>query len=223
MKKIALFQHHPECSIECCNGIIRALSSNYEIKIFTVDDNIHEVLGNVDGIMFPGGIGDSDSFFDYFSRTRSNAISSFLDNGGKYLGICMGAYWAGPRYFDILDDLDAVQYIKRESAEIRRSYGTIAQVKWNRHKPDQSTELMFFYDGCTFVGNGEYELVATYLNNEPMAIIQGNIGLIGCHPESEEFWYEEPYQYINKYWHDGKHHNLLLEFVNSLWKVGREA
>lgn len=223
MKKIALFQHHPECSIECCNGITKALSPNYEIKIFTVDDDINEVLIDVDGICFPGGIGDSDSFFDYFSRTRSNAIASFILHGGKYLGICMGAYWAGPRYFDFLDRLDAVQYIKRETAEIHRSYGTIAQVKWNRHKPDQSTELMFFYDGCTFVGDGEYELVATYINNNPMAIIQGNIGLIGCHPESEEFWYEEPYQYINKYWHKGKHHNLLLEFVNSLWKVGREA
>jgi hypothetical protein len=75
---------------------------------------------------------------------------------------------------------------------------------------------MFFYDGCTFVGDGEYELVATYLNNNPMAIIQGNVGIIGCHPESEEFWYEEPYQYINKYWHEGKHHILLLDFVNKL-------
>lgn len=223
MKKMALFQHHPESCIECCNGMIEALRSEYEVKIFTVDDNIHEVLDGMDIVAFPGGIGDSDSFFDYFSRTRSNAIFSFIENGGKYLGICMGAYWAGPRYFDFLNNLDVVQYIKRETAEIHRSYGTIAQVKWNRHKPDQSTELMFFYDGCTFVGDGEYELVATYLNNNPMAIIQGNIGLIGCHPESEEFWYEEPYQYINKYWHKGKHHNLLLEFVNSLWKVGREA
>ena len=223
MKKIALFQHHPECSIECCKGIIRALSPNYEIKIFTVDDDLNEVLNNVDAVFFPGGIGDSDSYFDLFTRTKANRISRFISEGGRYIGVCMGAYWVGSRYFDLLDKLDAVQYIKRETAEIHRSYGTVAQVKWNKHKPDQSTELMFFYDGCTFVGDGEYELVATYLNNEPMAIIQGNIGLIGCHPESEEFWYEEPYQYINKYWHKGKHHNLLLEFVNSLWKVGREA
>ena len=223
MKKLALFQHHPECSIQCCDGVKRALSPNYEIKIFTVDDDIDEVLNEVDGIVFPGGIGDSDSYHDFFTRTKANKIAAFLARGGRYIGICMGAYWAGSRYFDILDRVDAVQYIKRPTAEIHRSYGTVADIEWNRHKPDQSTELMFFYDGCTFVGNGEYELVATYLNNEPMAIIQGNIGLIGCHPESEEFWYEEPYQYINKYWHDGKHHNLLLEFVNSLWKVGREA
>ena len=223
MKTIALFNHHPECSNQCCFGVMRALEPKYRVKWFDVRSNLDEVLNESDGLFFPGGIGDSDSYFDFFTRTKANKIANFISRGGRYVGICMGAYWAGSRYFDILDRVDAIQYIKRETAEIRRSYGTIAQVKWNRHKPDQSTELMFFYDGCTFVGNGEYELVATYLNNEPMAIIQGNIGLIGCHPESEEFWYEEPYQYINKYWHDGRHHNLLLDFVNSLWKVGREA
>ena len=216
MKKLALFQHHPECSKQCCDGIVRALSPEYEINIFTVRDDIDEVLNDVDGIVFPGGIGDSDSYHDFFTRTKANKIAAFLARGGRYIGICMGAYWAGSRYFDLLDGLDAVQYIKRETAEIRRSYGTVAQVKWNRHKPDQSTELMFFYDGCTFVGDGECELVATYLNNNPMAIIQGNLGLIGCHPESEEFWYDKPYQYINKYWHDCRHHTLLLNFVDKL-------
>ena len=214
--RIALFNHHPECSDQCCFGVMRALSPKYEIKIFRVDDDLDEVLNDVDGVVFPGGIGDSDSYHDFFTRSKANKIAAFLSRGGRYIGICMGAYWAGSRYFDLLDNVDAVQYIKRETAEIRRSYGTVAQVKWNRHKPDQSTELMFFYDGCTFVGDGEYELVATYLNNNPMAIIQGNIGLIGCHPESEEFWYDKPYQYINKYWHDCRHHKLLLNFVDKL-------
>jgi glutamine amidotransferase-like uncharacterized protein len=196
--------------------MIRALSPKYDIKIFKIDYDLEEVLNDVDGVMFPGGIGDSDSYHDFFTRTKANKIAAFIARGGRYVGICMGAYWAGSRYFDILDGVDAVQYIKRETSEIRRSYGTIAQIKWNRHKPDQSKELMFFYDGCTFVGDGRYELVATYLNNDPMAIIQGNIGLIGCHPESEEFWYEKPYQYINKYWHKEKHHRLFLEFVDRL-------
>lgn len=218
MKKLALFQHHPECSRQCCDGVIRALSPNYEIKIFTVDNDIDEVLNDVDGIIFPGGIGDSDSYHDFFTRTKANKIAAFLSRGGRYIGICMGAYWAGSRYFDILDKVDAVQYITRPTADIKRSYGTVSNIEWlaEKHK-------MFFYDGCTFVGSGYYDTIAKYANDEPMAIIQGNVGLIGCHPESEEFWYEEPYQYINKFWHHGEHHQLLLEFVNSLWKVGREA
>jgi len=213
MKRIALFQHHPECSEQCCNGIIRALSPQYEVKLFTVQDNLDEVLNDVDGIVFPGGIGDSDSYFDFFTRSKANKIASFIARGGRYIGICMGAYWSGPRYFDFLDRIDAVQYIKRPTAEIRRSYGTVADIEWLGQK-----EKMFFYDGCVFTGSGYYDTIAKYANDEPMAIIQGNLGLIGCHPESEEFWYESPYQYLDGYWHDGKHHQLLLDFVNTLMK-----
>ena len=215
MKRLALFHHQPECSIECCNGMIRALSPQYEIKLFTVHDDLNEVLNDVGMVAFPGGIGDSVRYFDFFNRRRTNTIFSFLENGGKYLGICMGAYWAGPRYFDILDDLDAVQYIRRPDADVKRSYATVADIEWLGQK-----EKMFFYDGCTFTGTGRYDTIAKYANDEPMAIIQGNVGIIGCHPESEEFWFEDPYQYINKHWHKGKHHQLLLEFVNKLWRVG---
>jgi glutamine amidotransferase-like uncharacterized protein len=171
------------------------------------------VLHDSSGLFFPGGIGDSDSYHDFFTRRKANAIADYIARGGKYLGICMGAYWAGSRYFDLLDNVDAVQYIKRPTTEIKRSYGTVADIEWlgEKHK-------MFFYDGCTFVGSGHYDTVAKYANGEPMAIIQGNLGLIGCHPESEEFWYDKPYQYINKYWHDCKHHTLLLDFVDRLMK-----
>ena len=213
--KIALFQHHPECSRQCCDGVIRALSPKYEIKLFTVDDDISEVLNGCDGIFFPGGIGDSDSYFDFFTRSKANKIAEFVSSGGRYIGICMGAYWAGSRYFDLLSDVNAVQYIKRSTADIKRSYGTVADIEWLGEK-----HQMFFYDGCTFTGTGNYDTIAKYSNDEPMAIIQGNIGIIGCHPESEEFWYEEPYQYINKHWHNGKHHELLLYFVDKLWRVG---
>ena len=218
MKTIALFNHHPECSDQCCKGVMRALEPHYKVKWFTVRDDLNEVLNESDAVFFPGGIGDSDSYFDFFTRTRANRIANFISQGGRYIGICMGAYWAGSRYFDLLDGVDAVQYIKRPTAEIRRSYGTVADIEWLGQR-----EKMFFYDGCTFVGPGRYDTIAKYANVEPMAIIQGNIGIIGCHPESEEFWYEEPYKYLSGYYHDGRHHNLLLEFVDKLWKVGREA
>jgi glutamine amidotransferase-like uncharacterized protein len=213
MKKIALFHHHPECSTQCCDGVVRALSPQYEIKLFTIHDDVDEVLNDVDGIFFPGGIGDSDTYHDFFTSSKANKIAGFISRGGRYVGVCMGAYWAGSRYFDLLNKVDAVQYIKRPTADIRRSYGTVADIEWLGQK-----EKMFFYDGCTFTGSGKYDIIAKYGNDEPMAIIQGNIGLIGCHPESEEFWYEKPYQYLDKYWHNGKHHKLLLEFVNRLYQ-----
>ena len=213
MKTMALFMHHPECSEDCAYAMIHALSSNYQIRIFTEkeldDDTFFEHLAV---IAFPGGIGDSDSYPNFFTRRRANRIAEFISSGGHYLGICMGAYWAGERYFDILDGVDPVQYIKRPNADVKRSYGTVASVTWNEQKED-----MYFYDGCALIGDEtKFKTIAKYANGEPMAIIQGNIGLIGCHPEAPKYWYEKPWQYINKHYHGGRHHDLLLNFVNEL-------
>jgi glutamine amidotransferase-like uncharacterized protein len=213
MKTMALFMRHPECSEDCAYAMVHALSSNYQIRIFTEkeldDDTFFEHL---DVIAFPGGIGDSDSYPNFFTRRRANRIAEFISSGGHYLGICMGAYWAGERYFDILDGVDPVQYIKRPNADVKRSYGTVASVTWNEQKED-----MYFYDGCALIGDEtKFKTIAKYANGEPMAIIQGNIGLIGCHPEAPEYWFKKPWQYINKYYAGDRHQKLLLNFVNEL-------
>jgi glutamine amidotransferase-like uncharacterized protein len=210
MKRISIFENHPECSEDCVNGMTQALQDGYEIDRFTLDDDLEEVLSGSDIVAFPGGIGDSDTHFDFFTRRDGNKIADFLDAGGFYLGICMGAYWAGSRYFDLLDDVDATQYIKREGAATRRSYGTTESVLWNNKLED-----MFFYDGCSLVGDeSKFRTIARYVNNDPMAIIQGNIGIIGCHPESLDYWYDK--KYMRNRWHKGHHHKLLLEFVDDL-------
>ena len=213
--KIALFQHHPECSKQCCSGMIRSLSPKYTIEIFGKDDVKAGAFDSYDIIAFPGGIGDYSSYDKFFRRKAQNAVADYVAGGGRYLGICMGAYWAGSNWFDILESADTEQYIKRANADIRRSYGTVAPVVWNGRK-----ENMFFYDGCSILGDeSKFHTVARYANGDPMAIIQGRIGLIGCHPESEESWYEQPYTYIKQHWHEGKHHSLLLGFVNQLMKA----
>ena len=213
MKRMALYMHPPECSVDCVNAMVSALSSNYEIRLFNeseLDDN--DFFDNIDVVAFPGGIGDSDSYTNFFTRRRANRIAEFISSGGHYLGICMGAYWAAERYFDILDGVNAVQYIKQPNADVRRSYGTVASVTWNGQP-----EKMYFYDGCALIGDEDkFKTIARYANGDPMAIIQGRIGLIGCHPEAPLYWYEDPWQYINKHWNDGRHHALLLNFVNEL-------
>ena len=211
MPNIALFKNHPECSTQCCDGMIKALGTKYQIKIFNKDECNSDTFRDVDMVAFPGGIGDYSSFDKFFRRKAHNAVADFVANGGRYLGICMGAYWAGGHWFDILNSVDTTQYITRPGADIRRSYATVARVAWKN-----STEQMFFYDGCTFDGDQEhFHTVARYANGDPMAIIQGRIGLIGCHPESEQSWYDM-YPYIQGFWHKNKHHRLLLDFVDQL-------
>lgn len=191
---------------------MQALESGYNIRTFSRDACNPQTLKRADIVAFPGGIGDADSYDKIFRRRTGNAVADFVAQGGRYLGICMGAYWAGSYYFDILDSVDAVQYIKRPTSDIRRSYGTVAPVTWNGQ-----SENMYFYDGCALIGDeSKFTTVARYANNDPMAIIQRTVGIIGCHPESREYWYRKPWQYINQHWHRGHHHNLLLKFVDRL-------
>ena len=62
--KIALFLHQPKASIQSGNGIITALSSQYDFKIFTKHEIERGFFKNIDIVAFPGGFGDSDSY-DY--------------------------------------------------------------------------------------------------------------------------------------------------------------
>ena len=210
---IALFLHQPMCSIQSGNGIIKALSSHYNFKIFTRHKLEHGFFDDVDMVAFPGGFGNSDSY-DYLLGNSADLVRNFVQRGGKYLGICMGAYWAGHHYFNILSDIDVVQYYKQPTADTRRPHTKAMSVTW-----EGQSDKMFFNDGCTFVSNNtDYKTIATYANGDAMAIIQNNIGLIGCHPESEQFWYDS-YKQMAGHWHQYRHHALLLEFADRLFKT----
>jgi len=208
MKTIALFLHQPRCSVQSGNGIIQSLTPYYKFKIFTrhqLEDNFFD---DVDCVAFPGGMGDADTY-DWMLKENAPRIRTFINRGGRYLGICMGAYWADRNYFNILDNVRAVQYIRRPHTDTRRPHAKACTITWNGQ-----ADRMYFYDGCALVGTG-VDTVARYANGDAMAIIQDRIGLIGCHPESQQFWYDK--NYLKPHWHQGRHNQLLQDFVHDLF------
>ena len=208
MKTIALFVYDPKCSVQSCNAILKSLKGHYNIKLFsknTVEDNFFD---DVDMVLVPGGIGDSETFHTLFKNNAKRVIK-YVADGGRYLGICMGAYWAGSHYLKILDGLDTVQYIKQPNTDTRRPHAKDMKVYWYG-----VPMTMFFYDGCAIVGDySKMEVVAKYANDDVMAAIQGKIGLIGCHPEAEQWWYDS-YSYMKGKWTSRQ--DILLEFVDKL-------
>ena len=189
---------------------MRALGEHYNFKIFSKNKLEYDFFDNVDMIAVPGGIGDSNTFKQLF-KNNGERVREFIHNGGRYLGICMGAYWAGSHYLDVLDGVDAVQYIKRPGTDTRRPHAKNLSVTWKNQPMN-----MFFYDGCAIVGDySKFELIAKYANDDVMAAIQGNIGLIGCHPEAEKWWYDS-YSYLKGSYTN--HQPKLLDFVNQLFK-----
>ena len=208
-KTIALFLHQPKCSVQSGNGIIKALHPYYKFKIFTKHELEDDFFDDVDMVLFPGGVGDADSW-DSLLKFHKSRIQEFVANGGRYLGICMGAYWADNTYFGLSSDFRVDQYITRPNTDTKRPHAKQMKVTW-----DDKPEELFFYDGCAIFGDeSKYDVVARYPNGDAMAIIQNRIGLIGCHPEAEQHWYDE-YSWMRKRWNGSKNY-LLLDFVNKM-------
>jgi hypothetical protein len=206
MKRIALYMHEPICDAQCANGLIASLEGSYRFKLFGKNEMQAGFLDDVDAVLFPGGLGDSDRF-DRVAGVHKSMIQDYVQQGGCYLGVCMGAYWADKNYFDILEETRVEQYITQPGTDTRRPHPKAMPVNWRGE-----LTKMFFYDGCTFLG-GKQDVYATYDTGYPMAMIQNRIGLIGCHPESQEYWYKKT-SYMRGHWHGGQHNRMLLEFVD---------
>lgn len=208
--KIAIYIQNPISEVECAMALFDVCSRKYETKLLNHRSLNQKNLKDINCLAFPGGLGDADNF-DFLLRDKKKLIKKYLSNGGKYLGVCMGAYLAGKHYFDLLEDADCFQYTKRKNSEIKKEKETVISVKWKRKYYD-----MYFYDGCTIVGDKKkFKTYAHYQNGDVMAIIQKNIGLIGCHPESPLNWYED---ISLKHKWSGKNYKLLLDFISDLIK-----
>ncbi len=191
---------------------MKALSPYYRFKIFTKHELEDDFFDDVDIVAVPGGIGDSDTY-RYLMKINAQRIRNFVASGGKYLGICMGAYWADTDYLGLLNGVRAVQYIKQPNTDTKRPHAKNISVNWMGRDMN-----MYFYDGCALMGDETtFDTFARYRNGDPMAIIQDNVGLIGCHPESEKHWYDS-YSWMQKHYHNDTHGKLLLEFVNELYR-----
>jgi len=212
-KKAAIFVDHPRCSIQGVNGIIDALSLYYPFKIFTRHPVQDTFFDDVNLIIIPGGFGDAETFKSVMKHHTKTIRDKVLNDKVAYLGICMGAYWAGKHYLNLLKDRDCVQYLKRPNTDTRRPHAKQIDVTWNGNK-----ERMFWYDGCSIVGSGRFDTVATYSNGDVMAGYQGRIGLIGAHPEADKDWYDS-YTWMKKVW-EGNEQNkkLLVDFTTELMR-----
>lgn len=208
-KLIAIYEHPPIADPECVLALKKVLQVQYRVKILHHQTLVSENLKDVDCIAFPGGLENIDNF-NILLKDKKELIQQFVNFGGAYLGICMGAYLADEEYFDLLKDIRVKQYILTNKADWwSEKEITVLPVTWYRYNYH-----MYFYDGPAFVGDlSNVKKIATYSNKRAMAIIQGKIGLIGCHPESQLDWYNGK---LRRFWHKEEHHRLLLNFVDIL-------
>jgi glutamine amidotransferase-like uncharacterized protein len=226
-KNILIYVENPMCSIDCADGLRDVLDSagNYTTTLvgpgsIPKKELTPEILKSADCLVIPGGTGDAAKFKKSKLKAIKKELQDYVRTGGRYLGICMGAYFADRNYFDLLaKNTRAVQYVKRKQSTITHEKRAIVTVNWQGKE-----KSMYFHDGTAFVPSFwsskiSGEIIAVYNNNDAAALIQksgqGKIGLIGPHPEAQKWWFYVQAKIRNR-WLDCIQHQLVLNFFKKL-------
>jgi glutamine amidotransferase-like uncharacterized protein len=222
-----VYVEHPMCNIDCADGVRDVLENSREYTVLLVGPSSfpykelsEKLLHEATCLIIPGGIGESDQYDNSKLKTYAGLIKNYVACGGRYLGICMGSYFAGHHYLSLLKkDTRVVQYVKRKDAVVHHEKPAVIELMW-----EDSNQHMYFADGAAFVprrGSKHIsgEIVARYMNSDPAAIIQshrkGRVGVIGPHPEAHKWWFYTENN-IRDRWQDCIKHHLLLDFVKKL-------
>lgn len=138
----------------------------------------------------PGG-GDVDDAWPHL-RDHADEIRDFVEDGGAYLGFCLGAYLAGDDPgFDLVPG-DTDQYIVTKHASIRHDSDALVTLDW-----DGEQRTMYFQDGAyvKLHRGADAQVVARYDNGRVAALVcdrgRGRVGVVGPHPEASTDWFTD--------------------------------
>ncbi|MGY2399679.1 BPL-N domain-containing protein [Pseudomonas sp. SDO5271_S396] len=182
-----------DCSENVANAL-RRLHPDYQIDFVGADEAVDitpQTLARYDLYVQPGGGQDIPAALDSLGDARIDAIRGYIAHGGRYLGLCMGAYLADNDNLGLIPyDLDAEA--GRPGFEVSGIADAAVQVTWDG-KPDH----VFFQDGPYFPKASAakpYTVIATYRNGDVAAARytyeKGVVVLSGPHPEAGREWFE---------------------------------
>jgi glutamine amidotransferase-like uncharacterized protein len=160
----------------------------------------------------PGGGDDLDGAWRAV-KSFGGPLREWLHNGGRYLGICMGAYLAGEDPGWGLLPGDTAEYVGSRGATVRTTRDTVVGVRWRGHQ-----RHMYFQDGPYFTldRRANAQVLATYEGGQPAALVApygaGRVGVVGPHPEADATWYAQ-YRLKNP---DGLRFDLGNDLVQTL-------
>lgn len=138
----------------------------------------------------PGG-GELDEAWPHL-RDHADDVRDFVDGGGLYLGVCLGAYLAGDDPgFDLLPG-DTDQYVVTGGASIRHESDALVTLDWAGQP-----RTMYFQDGAyvDLADDADAEVVARYDNGRVAALVcgygKGGVAVVGPHPEATSDWFTD--------------------------------
>jgi glutamine amidotransferase-like uncharacterized protein len=195
---VALVYRGPaSCCSEAVFNLLKKSSYNFDVKYIGPNETLKMVASSFVGATVyaqPGGNGTVDEGLAALGGNAAmTLIKNFVNNGGKYLGFCMGAYFAGSNPgMGLLSPGDTDGYIGSPGASVSTDADTIVPVTWRTTK-----KIHFFQDGAYILPSnvaGE-RILAKYDNGLVDALTKpygkGRIGVVGSHPEADRTWYTD--------------------------------
>ena len=151
-------------------------------------------LGRLDVYVQPGGSDDVAETLDALSSAQIDALRRFVSRGGRYLGICAGAYLAA-RYTSKAEGRPAFGLVPIDEmpAEVETAAPSLVAIHWGTQR------RMVYNQSSPHMGTrapGGVRVLARYVSTHRIAALAGRFGrgkvvLIGPHLEADESWYAD--------------------------------
>lgn len=139
----------------------------------------------------PGGGQDIPAALASLGEARSAALRDYVAQGGRYLGLCMGAYLADANNLALIpEELDSE--VGRPGFPVTTIDDTAVAVRWAGHD-----DHVFYQDGPYLPPSHApgFHVLATYANGDiaaaRYAFGQGVVALSGPHPEADADWFDQ--------------------------------
>jgi glutamine amidotransferase-like uncharacterized protein len=196
---VALIFRGPGVCAGCAEGIGDILTTmNFKVEYITPEQMTPEVFKRADLYAQPGGSDRVQDTLEKLSAENIKALQNFVHDGGRFLGVCAGAYLAGSAVLDqgqVIKGFGLVPiYIEDE---IKDPQPKVIEIEWTGDGT-LTERNVYFQDGpklsVTNVPQGK--VWAFYKNTSDVAAMtsrygSGHVGLIGPHLEADSSWFTD--------------------------------
>lgn len=175
---------------------IAEIASKGGLPIKYVNDlNALPVLLDKARVFIVGGTDDDvQPLLEAFTPRTRQALRTYLENGGRYLGVCGGAFLASAGWHDDGEFFPALNLTPAESDAYDDDFAPkIYPVTWLGEK-----RHMYYQAGPEFALRPDAEhtrIIARYHNGQPAALINayghGKVAVSGPHPEAPSTWQDQ--------------------------------
>jgi glutamine amidotransferase-like uncharacterized protein len=188
----ALIYNGPVAAEDCPEAAAAvARETGLSVRFVSDLNKLPGLLKRAEVFIIGGTDDDLDPLIADFTPAAKQAVQEYVRRGGRYLGICGGAYLAGTgyrengRYVPLLDLIPAEPH----EFEAGNYAEQILPIRWMG-----ATYPMYFQGGPAFelTAPARVRIIAKYADGQVAALVspygRGKVAVIGPHPEADSSW-----------------------------------